>query len=181
MNILTLTPGQVTLDQLAQIYREECAVRLDRAAKPAIEAAAAAIDAAAAGDVPVYGVNTGFGKLASMRIAPKDTATLQRNLIFDPKDLGMTGPQTHMVLSVSGLTKDYPGVRAVDDVSFAIERGTVHCLVGENGAGKSTLVKTIYGLVKPDAGTMSLEGRPFQPPEPRAARAAGAVGPVIGD
>ncbi|MBC7738862.1 MAG: histidine ammonia-lyase, partial [Candidatus Saccharibacteria bacterium] len=57
-------------------------VTLSRAAKPGIERAAAAIKAAAAGDVPVYGVNTGFGKLASMRIAPKDTATLQRNLIL---------------------------------------------------------------------------------------------------
>ena len=81
MTALILVPGQTTLAQLARIYREELAVTLDRAARPGIEAAAAAINAAAAGDVPVYGVNTGFGKLASLRIAPEDTATLQRNLI----------------------------------------------------------------------------------------------------
>ncbi|WP_108816489.1 ABC transporter ATP-binding protein [Loktanella sp. Alg231-35] len=80
---------------------------------------------------------------------------------------------TDPLLRLSGLTKAYPGVVANKDVSFDIGRGEVHALLGENGAGKSTLVKTIYGLVKPDAGTMTLEGRPFQPAEPRAARALG--------
>ena len=80
---------------------------------------------------------------------------------------------TEPLLRLSGLTKAYPGVVANKDVSFDIGRGEVHALLGENGAGKSTLVKTIYGLVKPDAGTMTLEGQPFQPAEPRAARASG--------
>jgi histidine ammonia-lyase len=79
---LTLTPGQVDLTQLEEIYRIEAAIRLDDSCRPAIEAAADRIAAAAAGDAPVYGVNTGFGKLASMKIAPEDTATLQRNLIL---------------------------------------------------------------------------------------------------
>src|SRR5690606_6312108 len=82
VSVLTLTPGAVTLAQLARVYFAELPVRLDRAAKAGVDRAAAAIAAAAAGDVPVYGVNTGFGKLASLRIAPKDTATLQRNLIL---------------------------------------------------------------------------------------------------
>jgi len=80
---------------------------------------------------------------------------------------------TETLLSISGLTKAFPGVVANDDVSFAIREGEVHALLGENGAGKSTLVKMIYGLVKPDSGTMTLRGQPFAPPEPRAARAAG--------
>ncbi len=79
------------------------------------------------------------------------------------------------LLRLSGLTKAYPGVVANKDVSFDILPGEVHALLGENGAGKSTLVKTIYGLVKPDSGTMTLQGQPFQPPEPRAARAAGVA------
>lgn len=79
---LTLTPGQVDLTQLEEIYRTETAIRLDDSCRPAIDAAADRIAAAAAGDAPVYGVNTGFGKLASMKIAPEDTATLQRNLIL---------------------------------------------------------------------------------------------------
>ena len=85
------------------------------------------------------------------------------------------GPErvTTPLLSLQGLTKAYPGVVANDQVSFDIGEGEVHALLGENGAGKSTLVKMIYGLVKPDSGTMLLRGQPFAPPEPRAARADG--------
>ncbi len=82
---------------------------------------------------------------------------------------------TGALLSIEGLTRTYPGVIANDDVSFDIHEGEVHALLGENGAGKSTLVKMVYGLVKPDAGRMILHGRPFAPPEPRAARAAGVA------
>ena len=82
---------------------------------------------------------------------------------------------TEPLLRLSGLTKAYPGVVANQDVSFDIMPGEVHALLGENGAGKSTLVKTIYGLVKPDSGSMSLHGKPFQPSEPREARAAGVA------
>ncbi|WP_397543820.1 ATP-binding cassette domain-containing protein, partial [Roseovarius salis] len=82
---------------------------------------------------------------------------------------------TQTLLSVSGLTKRYPGVTACDDVSFEVRQGEVHALLGENGAGKSTLVKMIYGLVRPDAGSMTLRGAPFAPAEPRAARAAGVA------
>ncbi len=82
---------------------------------------------------------------------------------------------TQPLLRLSGLTKAYPGVVANKDVSFEIQPGEVHALLGENGAGKSTLVKTIYGLVKPDSGTMTLEGNAFTPAEPRAARAAGVA------
>ena len=82
------------------------------------------------------------------------------------------------LLRLQGLTKTYPGVRANDDVSFDIGTGEIHALLGENGAGKSTLVKMIYGLVKPDTGTMLWNGAPFAPAEPRAARASG-VGMVF--
>ena len=82
------------------------------------------------------------------------------------------------LLQVDGVTKAYPGVVANDDVSFDIRPGEVHALLGENGAGKSTLVKMIYGLVKPDSGTMALRGAPFAPDDPTAARAAG-VGMVF--
>lgn len=82
MTVLTLVPGAATLDQLEQVYRDELAVTLEIACRPDVEAAAAQIAKAAAGSAAVYGVNTGFGKLASMKIAPKDTAKLQRNLIL---------------------------------------------------------------------------------------------------
>ena len=51
------------------------------------------------------------------------------------------------VLEIRGLVKEFPGVRAVDDVSFDIKRNSVHCLVGENGAGKSTLIKILTPLL----------------------------------
>ena len=79
------------------------------------------------------------------------------------------------LLALSGMTKAYPGVVANSDVSFEIAAGEIHALLGENGAGKSTLVKAIYGLVKPDAGEMRLNGTNFAPAEPRAARAAGVA------
>ncbi|MDA7428560.1 ABC transporter ATP-binding protein [Primorskyibacter aestuariivivens] len=82
---------------------------------------------------------------------------------------------SEVLLEIKGLTKAYPGVTANSDVSFDIRVGEVHALLGENGAGKSTLVKMIYGLVKPDSGTMTLNGAPYAPAEPRAARASGVA------
>ncbi|MEO0701200.1 MAG: ABC transporter ATP-binding protein [Pseudomonadota bacterium] len=76
-------------------------------------------------------------------------------------------------LSIEGLTKAYPGVVANDDISFSVAPGAVHALLGENGAGKSTLVKMIYGLVRPDTGQMRLDGKPFDPASPNAARRSG--------
>ena len=79
---LTLAPGRASLADLAQLYWTGAAVSLDRAARPGVEAAVAHVSAAAGGSEPVYGVNTGFGKLAQVRIPAADTATLQRNLIL---------------------------------------------------------------------------------------------------
>ena len=77
------------------------------------------------------------------------------------------------VLQIKGLVKDFPGVRAVNDVCFDIKRNVVHCLVGENGAGKSTMVKMIYGLIRPDSGQMTLRGAAYQPSKPAEARRLG--------
>ena len=77
------------------------------------------------------------------------------------------------LLEIEGLTKAYPGVVANEDVSLTIQPSEVHALLGENGAGKSTLVKMIYGLVRPDRGTMRLNGAPFAPASPSAARQSG--------
>ncbi len=82
---------------------------------------------------------------------------------------------TDTVLAVSGISKSYPGVRANQDISFTVGRGEVHALLGENGAGKSTLVKTIYGLVHPDSGSMSIGGEPYAPANPHAARRSGVA------
>ena len=79
---VTLYPGATPLSTLHNIWANGAAARLDDAARAGIEAAAALVAKAAAGDDAVYGVNTGFGKLASVKIATKDTAKLQRNLIL---------------------------------------------------------------------------------------------------
>jgi len=85
----------------------------------------------------------------------------------------LTSQQNATALSIEGLTKDYPGVRAVDDVSFSIKSSAVHCLVGENGAGKSTLVKMLTGALRPTSGTMSVSGISHQPNSPHEAREGG--------
>ncbi len=79
------------------------------------------------------------------------------------------------LLNIQGLRKAYPGVVANDDVSFAVGKGEVHALLGENGAGKSTLVKMVYGLVKPDIGTMTFDGAAYTPGSPHEARSTGVA------
>ena len=71
------------------------------------------------------------------------------------------------------ISRAFPGVQALDRVSFAIEAGRVHALVGENGAGKSTLIKIVSGALQPDSGEMFLDGRPYRPQNPKDAFAAG--------
>ncbi len=144
MTALTLTPGQTTLAELARVYREELPVTLDRAAKPAILAAAKAIAAAAAGDVPVYGVNTGFGKLASMRIAPGDTATLQRNLILSHCcGVGEAIPRRHarllMVLKLLSLGRGASGVRweLIELIEAMLAKGVTPVIPAQGSVGAS--------------------------------------------
>lgn len=77
------------------------------------------------------------------------------------------------VLEIRGLVKEFPGVRAVDNVSFDIKRNTVHCLVGENGAGKSTLIKILTGACERTEGTILMNGEEYRPHNPRDAREKG--------
>jgi simple sugar transport system ATP-binding protein len=77
------------------------------------------------------------------------------------------------LLELEGITKDYPGVRANDDITLTVGSGEIHALLGENGAGKSTLVKIIYGLIRPDRGAMRFHGEAYAPARPSEARAHG--------
>ena len=63
------------------------------------------------------------------------------------------------LVEISAISKYYPGVKALEDVSLDIKGGEVHALVGENGAGKTTLIKILAGVVQPDSGTISIEGK----------------------
>ena len=86
----------------------------------------------------------------------------------------MTVPDDRVpVLRMSGIRKDYGATRALDDVSFRLEAGEVHALLGENGAGKSTLVKILSGAVRPDAGRMEIDGSPYAPADPLDGRRRG--------
>jgi methyl-galactoside transport system ATP-binding protein len=73
------------------------------------------------------------------------------------------------LLAMQHVSKEFPGVRALDDVSLEVRAGTVHALMGENGAGKSTLMKCLFGLYRPDQGEILLEGKPVQIAKPRDA------------
>ena len=77
------------------------------------------------------------------------------------------------LLRVSGASKSFPGVRALDDVHLDLRHGEVHAVVGENGAGKSTLMKLLSGIDRPDAGEFFLDGEPYTPSSPRHAQELG--------
>ena len=73
------------------------------------------------------------------------------------------------IVELQGITKAFPGVLANDAVDLTLRRGQVHCLLGENGAGKSTLIGILSGLVRPDAGTIRIEGTETVISSPRKA------------
>ena len=74
-----------------------------------------------------------------------------------------------VLLRMEGISKTFPGVRALDDVHLEVRAGTVHALMGENGAGKSTLMKVLIGMYQPDAGTITIGGEPVSIPDTAAA------------
>ncbi|MFZ1429637.1 MAG: sugar ABC transporter ATP-binding protein [Geminicoccaceae bacterium] len=82
-------------------------------------------------------------------------------------------PGAPPVLAVEGLSKSFPGVRALHDVRFDVRAGEVHALMGENGAGKSTLIKIVSGVYRPDSGSIKIDGRETRFSGPQAAQAAG--------
>jgi rhamnose transport system ATP-binding protein len=79
------------------------------------------------------------------------------------------------ILELRHITKTFPGVTALDDVQFTLERGEIHALIGENGAGKSTLIKVITGVYEPDGGQILLEGKPVQFHGPADSQRAGVA------
>ena len=76
---------------------------------------------------------------------------------------------TTPALAVRDIEKSYPGVRALEHVSFDCRAGEIHGLVGENGAGKSTLMRILAGVIQPDAGTIQVKGKPVVLTSPRHA------------
>ncbi|PHP67044.1 ribose ABC transporter ATP-binding protein [Zhengella mangrovi] len=86
----------------------------------------------------------------------------------------MSGQQAP-VLRLEGIVKTFPGVRALDGVSFSVQPGEVHALMGENGAGKSTLMKVLGGIHQPDEGRILIDEKPVVMASPLDAKAKGIV------
>ncbi|HMB11824.1 histidine ammonia-lyase [Saliniramus sp.] len=142
--MLTLAPGETTLAMLEQLWRENLPARLADTARPAVEAAADQVRQAAEGGEAVYGVNTGFGKLASVKIAPSDTQTLQRNLILshccgvgDPLDAATT--RLMMALKLLSLGRGASGVRwaVIATIEAMLERGVTPVVPVQGSVGAS--------------------------------------------
>ncbi|MFT5276122.1 MAG: ABC-type uncharacterized transport system ATPase subunit, partial [Saprospiraceae bacterium] len=87
----------------------------------------------------------------------------------------MSEPSADHLIELRGMRKEYPGCLANDDVDMIIRRGEIHALLGENGAGKSTLVKMIYGVLKPDAGTILFNDEQVNIVNPAKARELGVA------
>src|ERR1035437_6710422 len=78
-----------------------------------------------------------------------------------------------LLVEMTGISKSFPGVHALEDARFELLPGEVHALVGENGAGKSTLMKILAGIYKRDAGSIRIKGREEEVPSPHAAQSLG--------
>ncbi|MDP5358823.1 MAG: aromatic amino acid lyase, partial [Paracoccaceae bacterium] len=140
----TLTPGTTTLAQLETLWRGDGPVALDPAARSAVEASAALVAKAAKGEAPVYGINTGFGKLASVRIAPDDTETLQRNLILSHccgvgEPLEPATVRLMMALKLLSLGRGASGVRweICDQIAQMLTRGVLPVIPVQGSVGAS--------------------------------------------
>ncbi|GAB1479549.1 histidine ammonia-lyase [Paracoccaceae bacterium] len=140
----TLTPGATTLDQLERLWRQEAPARLHPSARAGIETAAARIAEAAAGGTAVYGVNTGFGKLASLKIAPQDTATLQKNLILSHccgvgEPMPRATARLMMALKLLSLGRGASGVRweIVALLEAMLEKGVTPMIPAQGSVGAS--------------------------------------------
>ena len=141
---VTLTPGSITLPALEALYRESPPVLLDRACRADMARAEAVVARAAAGDAAVYGVNTGFGKLASTRISPEQTAQLQRNLILSHNagvgpDLPERIVRLTMTLKLLSLGRGASGVQwaIVETLERMLAAGVTPAVPAQGSVGAS--------------------------------------------
>lgn len=142
---MKLVPGGATLSQLESLYRSGGGpVTLDRSCRAVVETAAQRVAEAAAGDAAVYGVNTGFGKLASVRIAPEETAHLQRNLVLSHCcGVGEAMPpgivRLMMALKLLSLGRGASGVRwqTIVQIETLIEKDLLPHIPAQGSVGAS--------------------------------------------
>ena len=141
---MILTPGTATLDDLRALWSDTGPVSLDPQAHPEMERSFRLVAEAAAGTEPVYGVNTGFGKLASMKIAPGDTARLQRNLILSHccgvgTALDLPTTRLMMALKLLSLGRGASGVALGTTalIEAMLTRGVTPVIPGQGSVGAS--------------------------------------------
>ncbi len=187
MITLTLTPGAVTLDDFSEIFWNEAAVRLDSACHPDIELAHSRIAKAASGTDAVYGVNTGFGKLASVKIATEDTATLQRNLILSHCcGVGPAIPRRHarmlMALKLLSLGRGASGVRleVVTLIEAMLEKGVTPVIPAQGSVGASGDLAPLAHMAAAMMGHGEAEFRGEVMPGGKALEAAGLTPVKLG-
>jgi histidine ammonia-lyase len=166
---MKLLPGQLTLEQLKTIAHSPIPLELDANARAAIDASAAVVQAAAQGDAPVYGVNTGFGKLANQRISQAQLDTLQLNLIRS-HSVGMGEPlpapvvRLMLALKAASLARGYSGVRqtVVDTLLAVHNAGLVPWVPGQGSVGASGDLAPLahMTLALLGEGQMNVGGRP---------------------
>lgn len=141
---IVLLPGSTTLSTLERLWRDGDAVILDASARPAMQAAADLVARAASGDIAVYGVNTGFGKLASIKIEAADTATLQTNLVLSHccgvgEALDIPTTRLMMALKLLSIGRGASGVAltTVDLIEAMLARGVTPVVPVQGSVGAS--------------------------------------------
>ena len=141
---MILIPGKVTLLELEQIYWVNPVVSINSEAKDAVEKAARIVEQAAGGDAPIYGINTGFGKLSGIRIPPEQTALLQRNLILSHCcGVGEPIPENIvrlvMTLKMLSLGRGASGVRweVIEQIEALLKNGVTPVIPSQGSVGAS--------------------------------------------
>jgi histidine ammonia-lyase len=184
MSQVDLQPGEVSLGQWREIFRG-AAVRLASSAWPRIAASAAALGQIMAAGEPVYGLNTGFGKLATVRIAPEDLTRLQRNIVVShAAGVGEPIPpaiaRLMMILKLAALAQGASGVSStlVELLAAMIERDLVPLIPCQGSVGASGDLAQLAHLAEAMIGEGEILVGGVAAPAAQALRAAGLEPPT---
>ena len=186
MTQVVLQPGNVSLAQWQQIYYG-AAVSLDGACRAGIERSAASVARIVARGEPVYGINTGFGKLAAVRIDAADLATLQRNIVLShAAGVGKAMPpavvRLMMALKLASLAQGYSGVRnaTIDCLSNILRLGLIPLIPSQGSVGASGDLAPLAHMTAAMLGVGEIQSNGQRLPAAEALRIAGLQPLVLG-
>jgi histidine ammonia-lyase len=190
METIALTPGSITLRQWRAIYRG-AGVLLDRGSMPAVEAAARVVEDIVAAGAPVYGINTGFGKLAQVRIGVEDLSTLQRNIVLshaagtgDPMPAAVV--RLMIALKLSSLAQGASGIRfaTIALLESMLAKSLIPVIPAQGSVGASGDLAPLAHLAAAMIGYGEIDTPEGKLPAEKALRSAGlapvALGPKEG-